>query len=54
MEITKNIHETVELLNKESKEKITFEEDSLEIKYFPQALFKVKSVSRCTSSLPGK
>jgi ribosome assembly protein 4 len=51
-EITKNIQDTINSINKTQNDKISFEE-SIQIKFFPQALFKVKPVSRCTSSLPG-
>jgi ribosome assembly protein 4 len=48
IEIVNNVQEAVE----QAKETIS-EEEALKIIYFPQALFKVRPVTRCSSSLPG-
>eukprot|EP01080_Neovahlkampfia_damariscottae_P003487 gene3487-6136_t len=48
IEIVKTIQDAIE----QAKEPIS-EEEALKIIYFPQALFKVRPVTRCSSSLPG-
>lgn len=49
IEIVKTIQEALD----EAKEKVESEEEAIKIIYFPQALFKVKPVTRLSSSLPG-
>jgi len=54
VEISGSLHDCLSASEVSSKlEGVSTEEDSLPIVYFPQALFKVKPVTRCTSSLPG-
>jgi ribosome assembly protein 4 len=49
IEIVKTIQDALA----ESKETVHSEEEALQIIYFPQALFTVRPVTKCTSSLPG-
>jgi ribosome assembly protein 4 len=54
MEITTNVRDTLIEMHKLRGEEVkSYEEETLEITYFPQALFLVRPVTRCTASLPG-